>query len=519
MGDTGDSTAASGGGSRTVPCANDSPEGNCRGRPVGLEHPPTSVPKDPSLIRTGSGLLAPGRLLSLGVVASYTTNDKDATAETPVQVLGKLQVGCHLNLHPGDQVSKAEKAGFPGGIENRTINDRLVSADGDRPAPHSGCCAGRCRSSSGGQGSLTSIDPADEDEGTFDPGGKLEKETSGLTKEWPHVETRWRKSGFMHPDVSREVPFMNARILRATLVTGLALACALATVFAQIPATPTEDKADKADKAAIRKTMEAYTAAYNKGDIVALLRFWANEAEFIDESGNITSGKDAIGARFKKGLAEEKGRTMTVKITALRFPRPDLALLDGTAEIKASDGDSDAGAFASVWAKTGDRWQILSVRDLPNDMGATVNPSAAALRQLDWLVGEWTYEDKESSVTLSCRRTEKQSFLLIEQKVKAKGEEVLSLTMVIGWDPLRQQFRSWVFDSAGGFGAGLWERRGNLWVVGVEGVRSDGLVASALNSWRYVDGKTFEWATTDREIDGEPFPDLKVRFTRKAGKE
>ena len=123
-----------------------------------------------------------------------------------------------------------------------------------------------------------------------------------------------------------------------------------------------------------------------------------------------------------------------------------------------------------------------------------------------------------TAVTLSCRRTQKQSFLLIEQTVTVKGEEVLSLKQVIGWDPLRQQFRSWVFDSAGGFGGGLWERHGNEWFVAAEGVRADGREASATNRWRYVDGDTFEWAATHREIDGEPVPDLHVRYTRQPGK-
>ena len=161
---------------------------------------------------------------------------------------------------------------------------------------------------------------------------------------------------------------------------------------------------------------------------------------------------------------------------------------------------------------------LLSVRDLSDPADADTNPSAVQLRQLDWLVGEWRSQDKETVITISCRWTQKQSFLLIEQAVRVKGEEVLSLTQVIGWDPVREQFRSWVFDSAGGFGQGLWERRGNEWVVSAEGVRSDGQEASGTNSWHFIDANTFEWSATDREIGGEPAPDVKVRYTRQAGK-
>src|SRR5262249_52839170 len=156
-------------------------------------------------------------------------------------------------------------------------------------------------------------------------------------------------------------------------------------------------------------------------------------AEFVDEAGVVTRGKEAIAALFRKGLAEHKGRTLRIKVGSLRLLRPDLAMLDGTAEVKNPDGTGDTSPFTVVWARTGGKWQILSVRDLPDTAEVDVNPSAAQLRQLDWLLGEWGYQDKETVVTLSCRRTQKQSFLILEQTVRVKGEEVLSLTQVIGW--------------------------------------------------------------------------------------
>ncbi len=292
----------------------------------------------------------------------------------------------------------------------------------------------------------------------------------------------------------------------------LGLGFCLAGAFAQKPTGPL------AEEDAIRKTLDAYAAAYNQGDLAALMSHWADGAEFVDESGVVTRDKEAIAALFKKGMAEHKGRTIRIKAGPPRLLRPDLATLDGTAELKNPDGASDTGAFTAVWTKTGGKWQILSVRDLPSAAEADVNPAAAHLRQFDWLVGDWVHQDKETAVTLSCRRTQKQSFLLLEQAVRIKGEEVLSLTQVIGWDPLQQQFRSWVFDSAGGFGGGLWERQGNEWLVAAEGVRSDGRQASAINSWRYIDANTFDWAATDREIDGEPAPDVRVRYTRQAAR-
>jgi hypothetical protein len=85
---------------------------------------------------------------------------------------------------------------------------------------------------------------------------------------------------------------------------------------------------------------------------------------------------------------------------------------------------------------------------------------------------------------------------------------------VIGWDPQERQIRSWVFDSAGGFGNGLWERRGNEWHVNSSGTRADGRSASSVNLWHFIDDVTLEWSATDREIDGEALPDTNARYTR-----
>ena len=62
-----------------------------------------------------------------------------------------------------------------------------------------------------------------------------------------------------------------------------------------------------------------------------------------------------------------------------------------------------------------------------------------------------------------------------------QGKPVMSVTQRIGWDPLARQFRSWEFDSEGGFGEGRWSRDGERWVVKHTGVRPEGTTASATN--------------------------------------
>ena len=51
----------------------------------------------------------------------------------------------------------------------------------------------------------------------------------------------------------------------------------------------------------------------------------------------------------------------------------------------------------------------------------------------------------------------------------------------IGWDPSAKRLRSWVFDSEGGFGEGVWSKSGNQWIAKMTGVTSDGKTASSTN--------------------------------------
>src|SRR5262245_2624529 len=53
-------------------------------------------------------------------------------------------------------------------------------------------------------------------------------------------------------------------------------------------------RAGKGEEAAIRKQDEAFSAAFNKGDLDALMALWAADAEFIREDGKVVRGRAAI---------------------------------------------------------------------------------------------------------------------------------------------------------------------------------------------------------------------------------
>ena len=272
------------------------------------------------------------------------------------------------------------------------------------------------------------------------------------------------------------------------------------------------------DEQAIRKAAAAYIEAMNKGDLDAILAFWAPDADFVDETGKATRGREALSALFKKSLPALKDTKIAGQMHSLKFLRPDVALEDGSIEITAKDGSRDSNRFAVVWVKTGDKWLISSVRDLPVEVEAAPSLPYLQLKPLEWLVGEWKSQDEKSDVQVKCEWAPNKSYLLMRYEVKREGQDPMLVTQRVGWDPINNRVRSWVFDSTGGFCEGNWSRDGNKWVAGCTGVLPDGGTGAATNVYEFKDAKSFIWRSVDRQIDGQPVADIEVKFVRKAAK-
>ncbi len=60
------------------------------------------------------------------------------------------------------------------------------------------------------------------------------------------------------------------------------------------------------------------------------------------------------------------------------------------------------------------------------------------------------------SVIFSCDAVDGGNYLLRKFGVHIVGQDAMSGTQRIGWDPLIGKLRAWIFDSEGGFSDGLW---------------------------------------------------------------
>ncbi len=95
------------------------------------------------------------------------------------------------------------------------------------------------------------------------------------------------------------------------------------------------------DEAAIRKSDDAYTDAYNKHDAKALAALWSPEAVYVDpETGEQAVGREAIEKEFAETFAGSKDAKLEVDVKSIKFLSPNVAVESGTAQRRPSEGGS-----------------------------------------------------------------------------------------------------------------------------------------------------------------------------------
>ncbi|HHM12626.1 MAG TPA: DUF1579 domain-containing protein [Planctomycetaceae bacterium] len=140
--------------------------------------------------------------------------------------------------------------------------------------------------------------------------------------------------------------------------------------------------------------------------------------------------------------------------------------------------------------------------------GAEEDSAASPLQELAWLVGQWSDQGKEVTNVSKIQWAYDGAFLTRSFQVIVDGKAVLKGTQVVAWDPVKKRIRSWVFDSSGGFGEGIWLRDGNQWLIKKTFTLATGERASALNVITYVDENTFRFKSVNREIGGQLLPNV-----------
>jgi len=262
--------------------------------------------------------------------------------------------------------------------------------------------------------------------------------------------------------------------------------------------------------AAGRKLMDAF----NQGDAALVVDMFLPDAELIDEAGTVHVGKEEIGNLVKAFFERYPGVQTTSELESIRLIA-GLALVDGSRSMSDKEGKSvSLVRFVSVWKKTDSGYKVVSLRDVSEPIPPTPRE---ALEQLSWLVGSWVNQGSDGKVEMDYRWAEDASFIVGDLSVVSPdGRQLMKSFQRIAWDASAGTFRSWTFDSDGGWGEATWMATEQGWVLQSKAVTPQGAIGSATVTIAPENEDRFNLIGTNRFSNGVAEPDYQHTVVRKA---
>ena len=268
--------------------------------------------------------------------------------------------------------------------------------------------------------------------------------------------------------------------------------------------------ADKAPAAAAAPSAAAVAtavaAAYTKGDAAAMAAHFTEDADWIDEDGNVTAGRPAIQTMLADVFKSSPGRSLELTTDSARALTDDVLAVKGTATVAEADGSRAVSSFTAVHVRRDGQWLISQY----TETGAPFADSPATqLADLGALVGKWKIEGDGAAISNTLEWAVGGNFLTRTFSVAAKdGEDGREGSEIIAWDADLGKIRSWVFESDGSFSERIWTRDDNRYLIKSRTVLTDGGVGSEEITLTVVDKDRITWSIASRSVDGETLPNI-----------
>jgi uncharacterized protein (TIGR02246 family) len=296
-----------------------------------------------------------------------------------------------------------------------------------------------------------------------------------------------------------------------TIVLAAAVALAISSAcFAQAPASEPPEKAE------ILANERAYEAAYAKADIKALADAFSDDADYITDSGDTYSGREAIEGAIRAGLAANRGSKLAIEVASVRLLGADTLIAKGSTTVTAKNGESSSSLYTAVRVKKDGKWKISQLIESPLP---TLTPRDH-LDELAWLIGDWEETDKTDELTVSSQYAWARggNYITRNVTVKRAGDVTLEGWQIIGWDPVDENIRTWTFDTEGGFAEGRLTREGDRWLLREVGVTPDGSRSGADNTITKVSPDKLTFESNNRTLNGSPQPSIgRIEISRVKG--
>lgn len=293
------------------------------------------------------------------------------------------------------------------------------------------------------------------------------------------------------------------------IATILAAAAGLTTARA-VAADPAVEAVAKvvADSAA------QYTELFAKQDAAGIAALFTPEAEYVDATGTVFHGRPAIQAEMAESFRVGPKGKLSIEVVSIRPIAEGLIVEEGGSTFTPDEGGaiSQTRYVALHNRQTDGGWLLAGVRELAP---AELTPHER-LKDLAWLVGDWREEVAGGVTTTSWKWTDDGVALIAHFTTRDPAGSTRSGTHRVGWDAERKLFRSWVFDSTGGFADGWWSPENDgTWSVRLVGADVDGVRIATTLTYAADGAENMTISQRDRTRGGEALPPITTRVVRK----
>jgi uncharacterized protein (TIGR02246 family) len=288
----------------------------------------------------------------------------------------------------------------------------------------------------------------------------------------------------------------------------------VAVTFCALLTANTVFAADSADalQAAISQSADKFAEAFAKKDAKAIAALFTAEAEYVNADGTVFHGRAAIEAELSATFAAGPPGKVAIELVSIRPVAAGLVVEDGVSTFRSNEDDASTQTrYTATHLRQPDgSWLMASVRELSE-------PAVSAhdrLKSLAWLLGRWREENPDSVVNTEWKWTHDGTALLAHFTTRHASGDAKTGSHRVGWDAERKQFRSWIFDSTGGFADGWWTADDDgSWSVSLHGVDAEGSRVATLLSYTH-DDDALTITQNQRVRGGVTLPSITSRVVR-----
>ena len=110
-----------------------------------------------------------------------------------------------------------------------------------------------------------------------------------------------------------------------------------------------------------QKVMDAFTAAYNKGNAAGIGAIYAEDALRVAPDGTVLAGRAAVQQNYGASLAGPmKGASIKLTATESRQLTPDIHVVVGTWEVTGAQAGPLSGKYINTMVRKDGQWRIAA---------------------------------------------------------------------------------------------------------------------------------------------------------------